>query len=201
MARDLGGNSTRLSALFVAAILIPGCFLAYFSIQNVGSQKDLAEKRLLEEEQGLAAELDAFLRNELVDTATAFFAAADRSYPDLREPALPTHKRSYVRLAFAQDATGRFLWPRYAGTGTATEPASESTRFIALFSSAETAEFRRKNADEAARLYREAAGAARQEAKRAAAINGLARVLANCGRTEQAVSRYQLLPRALRQRS
>jgi len=53
-ARDLGGHSTRLSALFVAAILIPGCFLAYFSIQNVGSQKELAEKRLQEEEQQLA---------------------------------------------------------------------------------------------------------------------------------------------------
>lgn len=193
MARDIGGNSTRLSALFVAAILIPGCFLAYFSIQNVGSQKELAEKRLLEEEQGLAAELGAFLRDELVNTATAFFAAADKGHPDLREPALPTDMRSYVGRAFALDAAGRFLWPRYAGAGATREPASESTRFIALFSGAETAEFRRKNWDEAARLYREAAGAARHEAKRAAAINGLARVLAKRGRTEQAVSRYELL--------
>src|SRR5512136_2958367 len=95
MARNTGSSSTRLSALFVAAILIPGCVLAYFSIQNVGSQKELAEKRLQEEEERLAAELGTFLRNELLKTATAFFTAADGANPDLRTPALPAETRSY----------------------------------------------------------------------------------------------------------
>jgi signal transduction histidine kinase len=193
MARDLGGRSARLSALFVAAILIPGCVLAYFSIQNVGSQKELAEKRLQEEEEGLAAELGTFLRDDLVKTATAFFTAADGANPDLRTPALPAETRSYVARAFALDAAGGFLWPRYVEVRAAEEPAPESTRALALLSGAETAEFRRKNLDEAARLYREAAGAGRQQATRAAATNGLARVLARGGRTEQAVSQYELL--------
>ena len=57
MTRDPGRHSTRLSVLFVAAILIPGCVLAYFSIQNARSQKELAEQRLLEEEERLATEL------------------------------------------------------------------------------------------------------------------------------------------------
>ena len=43
------------------------------------------------------------------------------------------------------------------------------------------------------RLYREAAGAARQPAARAAATNGLARALAKSGQTAQAVSQYELL--------
>ena len=89
MARDLGGHNTRLSALFVAAILIPGSFLAYFSIQNVGSQKELAEKRLQEEEERLAAGLGTFLRDELVRTATAFLTAADTDNPDLRDTRTP----------------------------------------------------------------------------------------------------------------
>jgi signal transduction histidine kinase len=193
MARNIGRSSTRLSALFVAAILIPGCFLAYFSIQNVGSQKELAEKRLQEEEQRLAAELGAFLRDELTQTATAFFATAERVHPDFQEPVPPTDPRSYVGRAFSLDVAGRFLWPRYMEAGAAGEPASESTRFVALFSGAEAAEFRNRNPDEAARLYREAAGAARQPSTRAAAINGLARVLAKSGRSEQSVSRYELL--------
>ena len=177
----------------MAAILIPGCVLAYFSVQNVGSQKELAEKRLQEEEQGLAAELGTFLRDELVKTATAFFTAADGANPDLRTPALPAETRSYVARAFALDAAGGFLWPRYVEARAAGEPAPESTRALALLSGAETAEFRSKNLDEAARLYREAAGAARQQSTRAAATNGLARVLAKSGRTEQAVSQYELL--------
>jgi len=193
MARNTGGGGTRLSALFVAAILIPGCVLAYFSVQNVGSQKELAEKRLQEEEQGLAAELGDFLRDELTKTATAFFAAANRGNPDRREPALPADLRSLVGRAFSVDAAGRLLWPRYAEAVAAGEPAPESARFITLFSSAEAAEFRGRNPDEAARLYRDAADAARQPSKRAAAINGLARVLAKSGRADPAVSQYQLL--------
>jgi len=193
MARNTGGGGTRLSALFVAAILIPGCVLAYFSVQNVGSQKELAEKRLQEEEQGLAAELGDFLRDELTKTATAFFAAANRGNPDRREPALPADLRSLVGRAFSVDAAGRLLWPRYAEAVAAGEPAPESARFITLFSSAEAAEFRGRNPDEAARLYRDAAAAARQPSKRAAAINGLARVLAKSGPADPAVSQYQLL--------
>lgn len=75
MARRTGRSSTRLSALLVAAILIPGCVLAWFSIQNVRSQKELAEKRLQEEEARLAASLGTWLREELTGAATAFFAA------------------------------------------------------------------------------------------------------------------------------
>jgi signal transduction histidine kinase len=193
MARNTGSSSTRLSALFVAAILIPGCVLAWFSIQNVGSQKELAEKRLQEEEERLAADLGTFLREELTRTATAFFAAPNGSNPDAREAALPADIRSLVVRAFSLDAAGRFLWPRYIGPDAARESAPESARLAGLFSSAEAAEFRRKNLDEAARLYREAAGAARQASKRAAATNGLARVLAKSGQTEQAVAQYELL--------
>jgi tetratricopeptide (TPR) repeat protein len=193
MPRNIGGKSARLSALFVAAILIPGCVLAYFSIQNVGSQKELAEKRLQEEEEGLAAELGSFLRDELVKTATAFFTATDEANPDLRTRALPAATRPYAARAFALDAAGRFLWPRYVEARAAEEPAPESNRALALFSGAETAEFRSKNLGEAARLYRDAASAARQQATRAVATNGLARVLAKSGRTAQAVSQYELL--------
>jgi signal transduction histidine kinase len=193
MARDIGGNNARLSALFVAAILIPGCVLAYFSIQNVGSQKELAEKRLQEEEEGLAAALGTFLRDELAKAAAVFFTVTDGANPDLRTSALPAETRSYVARAFALDAAGGFLWPRYVEARAADEAAPESTRALALLSGAETAEFRSKNLDEAARLYRDAASAARRQATRAAATNGVARVLVKGGRTEQAVSQYELL--------
>ena len=78
MRHDTGRRSTRLSVLFVAAILIPGSILAYFSIQNIGSQKELAEKKLLEEEETLVESLGEFLQNKLVRSATEFFTAAER---------------------------------------------------------------------------------------------------------------------------
>ena len=193
MARRTGWSSTRLSALFVAATLIPGCVLAYFSIENVRSQKDLAEKRLQEEEERLAASLGVFLREELTRAATAFFAATDASNPDLRAAALRDDIRPLVVRAFSLDAAGRFLWPRYAEAAAPTAPGSESPRVRRLLSSAEAAEFRLENLNESVRLYRLAAGAARQPAARAAATNGLARVLAKSGQTAQAAAQYELL--------
>ena len=193
MARNTGRSSTRLSALFVAAILIPGCVLAYFSIQNVRSQKELAEKRLQEEEERLAASLGAFLRDELTRTATAFFAAPDSSNPDMRAAALPDDIRPLVVRAFWLDAAGRSLWPPYTNAVASGTAGSESARFVALLSSAEAAEFRGKNLNESVRLYRQAVDAARQPAARAAATNGLARVLAKSGQTAQAVAEYELL--------
>ncbi len=44
MVRDHGGRNTRFSVLFVLAIFIPGGFLAYFSIRNIGSERALAER-------------------------------------------------------------------------------------------------------------------------------------------------------------
>ena len=193
MTRDAGRHSTKLSVLFVAAILIPGCVLAYFSIQNVSSQKELAEKKLLEEEKGLATEIGVLAHDELLRNATAFFAAGDKVYPDLRKISLPSGVAPHVAQSFALDSDGRFLWPRYAGTDPVGSTAPETTRFVTPFASAEREEFAAQNLSEAARLYREAAGAARHDATRAAAINGLARVLAKSNQVKQAPAEYEAL--------
>jgi signal transduction histidine kinase len=193
MKRDPGRHSTRLTVLFVAAILIPGSFLAYFSIQNIGSQKELEEKKLLEEEETLAEDLAGFLRNELLRNATEFFAAADKVYPNLHDVALPMEASSYVTQAFAMDNNGRLLWPPYEKSAPATALAPVGTRFPSLFSLAQQAEFERKNYGEAARLYREAEAVARDDSTRAAAINGMGRALVKDRRPEQAAGRYQIL--------
>ena len=128
MNRNSTGHGTRLTILFIAAILIPGGFLAYFSIQNIGSQRELAEKRLLDEEANLAVELGRFLQNELLGCATAFFDAADRAYHDLRKITLTPEHRAYVALPFALDRSGEFLWPRYENSDAADDNSAESIR-------------------------------------------------------------------------
>jgi len=193
MTRDAGRHSTKSSILFVAAILIPGCVLAYFSIQNVSSQKELAEKKLLEEEKGLATEIGVLVQDELLRNATAFFAAGDKVYPDLHRISLPSDVGSHVAQPFASDGDGRFVWPRYVRTDPVGSTALETTRFLPLFSAAEREEFTVKNLSEAAGLYREAVKTARHDATRAAAVNGLARVLAKSNQLEQAASEYEIL--------
>ncbi len=193
MARGPGRHSTRLSVLFVAAILIPGSILAWFSIQNARSQKELAEKRLLEEEERLAAELRALLQAELLRCATVFFSVADEAYPDLQNIALSSDSDSYVAQAFALDKNGQFVWPRYAESITSRYAVPESEQFLAAISRAEKAEFTEKNLEEAAGMYRNAQKTASHDATRATAINSLARVLAKSGRAEQAMAQYEIL--------
>jgi len=48
---------SKLSILFIAAILIPDPVLTYFSVQNIASMRDLTEKKLLEDENRLASEI------------------------------------------------------------------------------------------------------------------------------------------------
>ena len=193
MTHDLSKHITRLSVLFVAAILVPGSFLAYFSIQNARSQKELAEKRLLEEEERLVEELSLYFQNELLRVATQVFDVTDKVYPNLQDAALPSDVGSYVAQVFALDNAGRFLWPKYAETDAAGSVTAESAQFPPAFSRAEKAEFAEKNLGAAARLYRTAQNAALHDAARAAAINGLARVLAKSGQLRQAEAQYEVL--------
>ncbi len=193
MVGDHGGQNTRFSVLFILAIFIPGGFLAYFSIRNIGSERALAEKRLLEEEERVADQVGVFLRDELQRCANAFFAAAGDVSPDLDRIALSPDVEAYVSQPFALHGNGRFLWPRCSGGEASSGASPQSPEFHAAFSGAEKAEFAGKDLGEAARLYRAARKAARHDAERAAAINGLGRVLAKNGRLKEASREYQLL--------
>jgi signal transduction histidine kinase len=193
MNRNPTGHGTRLTILFIAAILIPGGFLAYFSIQNIGSQRELAEKRLLDEEGNLAVELGRFLQDELLGCATAFFDAADQAYPDLREIVLTPEHRAYVALPFALDRSGEFLWPRYENSDAADSNSTESIRYSTVYAQALEEEFAAHNPADAVELYTEAAEVAQNAVRRAEAVSGLARVLLKSSQIKRSVEQYEIL--------
>lgn len=47
----------KLTILFLFSIFIPGIILSYLSIQNIANQKELTEKRLIEEQNELTTNL------------------------------------------------------------------------------------------------------------------------------------------------
>ncbi len=193
MIRNSTRQGTRLTVLFIAAILIPGGILAYFSIRNISNQKVLAEKRLLDEEGILAGKLRQFFQDELLGCAKTFFDAADRVYPDLREIALTPDYQTYVAQPFALDKNGKFLWPRYENSDVAGSNSAESKRYATVYTQAMKEEFVLHKPLNAAELYTEAANAARNAVHRADAVNGLARVLMKSNRTDRAADQYEIL--------
>jgi signal transduction histidine kinase len=193
MNRNPTGHGSRLTVLFIAAILIPGGFLSYFSIRNIGSQRELAEKRLLDEEGNLAVELSRFLQDELLSCATALFDAADRAYPDLRKINLKPDYSAYFVRPFALDKDGKFLWPRYENSDAADSNAAESIRYSTVYAQAQEEEFVARNPAVAVELYTEAAKVAQNAVRRAEAVNGLARALMKNGQTKRSAEQYEIL--------
>ena len=193
MANFINKPISKLSILFVFAILIPGCILAYFSIQNIASQKELTEKRLLEQQNERATELAECFQDQLMGCAMAFFSRADRLYPLLQDVIVPLDSMDYVAQAFAVDNHGQFIWPHYVQHSELKNIPRKSQKFLHALARAEKSEFAESDLREAARLYRTASEVAGNETERATAINGLARVLSKSGLSKQAADRYRIL--------
>ena len=56
---------TRLSIVFILAVVISGSILTYFGINNISNLKELTEKRILEEERELTARFILALQLEI----------------------------------------------------------------------------------------------------------------------------------------
>ena len=184
---------SKFSILFIFAILIPGSVLTYFSIQNISSQRDLTEKRLLEEQNRLATDLSGRFHEHLMDCANSFFQDADSlsSSPLNAMPFL--NSLDFVLQAFVVDREGQFLWPYYHEDGKSIYTAEKSNAFLEAYSSAEAAEFAQFDLRKALKLYQEAFDGAGSKPERASATNATARVSAKLGFFNQAFRKYRTL--------
>jgi signal transduction histidine kinase len=193
MLRLINKPISKLSILFVLSILAPGSILVYFSIQNIVSQMELTEKRLLEEQDDLAADLAEYFELKLTECANIFFNRADSLIKNSNNNIFVLDSMDCVDQVFLLADNGALIWPYYLLETMANHTYPKSEEFLQFYANAEKSEFAESNLREAARFYRNALKAARSEAGRARARNGLARVLAKRGLTKQAHEQYRIL--------
>ena len=184
---------SKLSVLFLFAILIPGTILTYFSIQIIASQRDLTEKRLLEDQNRLAAELSEQFHVMLTMYADMYFDRFDGLKSDLPEVTVSLDSLEFVSQAFVLNREGVFLWPNFYEAAQSFQLLRKTERFLNIFSSAESAEFAESDLKKATRLYQEANRVSRSKEEFAAASNGLARVLFKRGLLDRAFRQYEIL--------
>ncbi|MFQ5770239.1 MAG: hypothetical protein ACE5HX_06865, partial [bacterium] len=184
---------SKLSILFVISILVPGSILVYFSIQNIVSQKELTEKRLLKEQNELATDLTDYFQLQLTECATAFFSRVDSLASVLRENISFLESSTYISQVFVVDKRGEFIWPHFMQSSNTKQKYPKSREFLYTFTEAERSEFAKSALREAAQLYRKALKVATNKSELATATNGLARVLAKQGLTKQAHDQYGIL--------
>ncbi len=184
---------SKLSILFIAAILIPGLILTWFSIQNIASMQDVSEKRLLEEESRLADTISRRFQELINAYSVSFFqqdhSAVSKSYQRI----ISLDSLDYVDQSFLVNGKGDFLWPDFLDQSGSLNREPVNSEFRRLFSAAESAEFIESDLSGAADFYRNAAASSESDFQRASAVNGLARVLTKRGLIRQAYQQYRIL--------
>jgi len=193
MLRLINKPISKLSILFVLSILAPGSFLVYFSIQNIVSQKELTEKRLVEEQNEIASDLAQYFHRQLKECTKTFFNRVDNLASHLQKNISFLDSTACVSQVFVVDHEGEFIWPYFLQAAKVRQRYRKSPEFLQSFVEGEKAEFAKANPREAVQLYRKALKLARNKGEYATAINSLARVMAKQSRTKQAHEQYGIL--------
>lgn len=184
----------KLTLLFIITILIPGLVLTYFSFQNISSQQDLTEKKLLEEQDRIARYLTDRFHNMLQHDALSFYGYLDSSKTVMPRSIASLDTMEFVEYSFIINQQKHFIRPNYYDESRSNNYQIQySDKFMRLFSSAQATEFENTDLTRAAELYRKALTAAQYKNEQASAINGLARVSAKRGFYSESIRYYKIL--------
>jgi signal transduction histidine kinase len=187
---------SKLTILFLCLFFIPGLVLSYLSIQNIANQKELTEKKLLEEQNQLAINVSRQFQNLLQEYAVTFFKMADSLNTDLPTSISVLESLDYVVQIFIIDNQGHFIWPYYLHDSQIQRTLPKSRKFLTAMVKAEKLEFSIMDLREATQAYRDALQIAKNKAEQATSINGLARVMMKRGLKRQARNQYRILAEA-----
>ncbi|UCD64461.1 MAG: HAMP domain-containing histidine kinase [Candidatus Zixiibacteriota bacterium] len=185
---------SKLTLLFITAILIPGSVLTYFSIQNISSQQDLTEKQLLEEQAHIGRYLTDRFHEMVQNQALSFYADLDGLRTIAPESMTHLDTMKAVEYSFIISREGHFIRPNYYdGSVSINKRIHYSDRFQRSYTAAQAAEFEYTDFSKAAELYGTSLEGARDVYEQASAVNGLARVSAKRGYYSESMRHYGTL--------
>jgi len=174
----------RLALLFLVAVILPSLVLVLFTLRMIGQERELAEKRLLDDRTRLVAELGRFLllhleNIKLQETDDASFSSQSRKY---RNPEV---------VLVCRVVGDRLLLPWNDNAGK--EDFSENLKdpdFSLNIRSGEKEEFENGNPEGAVKYFTQALNLARNPSSQSYARLLLARALVKTGKTTRAAEQY-----------
>ena len=174
--------------LFLVAVILPSLVLIAFTSRMISQERELAQKRMIDEHRRVAREFGQHLlvRMEKIILQEAGAATSWTQFPNTRDYRNP-------EVVFIGMVDGnRLLLPWEAK-----EEAEEFRRllghsaFAQKIQRAEKEEFDKKDFPQAAALYRQAMETAKEPAQMSYALLSLARALAKADREEEALAYYR----------
>jgi len=184
---------SRLTLVFILAVVVSGSILTYFSINNIANLKELTEKRILEEERELAARFDLGVQNQIEGVTRR-----------VQEPILPADafidmltisefQYPFITQSFLLKSDGTFLYPNFSDIPETTFKITSTEKYNAFYRKGETAEFRDSDLKLAKQNYRSALNCSKNAGDSASVLVSLARVSTKSGATETALQYYTIL--------
>jgi len=186
---------TRLSIVFILAMVLSGGILTYFSINNISNLKELTEKRVLEEQRELATRFSVSLNDSLEKIATGLIHDFDPV--DLIKDTLIqiANDHNYIVHAFLLKNNGQLLFPNFSGIPELSLTSILSNKFTVAFEQGEKGEFSENDPEKARNYYQSSLDQSTGASDSATALNALGRISVKLGHFEDAKVYYSYIIR------
>ena len=181
---------TRLSIVFILAMVLSGGILTYFSINNISNLKELTEKRILEEQQELAARFATSLQEALDQLAAGLVSGPEqlRTLNDTLEHR--SADQEFIIQPFLLRNNGKLIYPNFTGISDESFKPILSNGFRTAYALGEEAEFVENDPLKARKYYRTCLSLSRGTMDSVTALNALGRVSVKSGRIGEATEFY-----------
>ncbi len=184
---------SRLSIVFILAVVISGSLLTYFSINNISSLKNLTERRILEEQRELSTRFSSAIQSK-IEKVTFGFKGEIGSSGLLKDSLIKTTANyDFITLPFILKNDGSLLYPYFLEMIENKEEPRFSNRFKSAFQTGEEAEFAKKNLRTAKKQYLLCINYSMGAKDLVKALNALARVYVKLNQHKEAINYYSLI--------
>jgi signal transduction histidine kinase len=175
---------SRLSIVFILAIVLSGGILTYFSINNISNLKELTEKRITEEQQLLSARFSFALQDNLGKVSAGLKNDMDQE-----------EDYDFIIQAFILTNKGKFLFPNFSGISESSRGFGHMERFNTAFELGEGAEFAENELEKARGHYQDCLECSSGDQDSVIALNALSRISVKLGHIEDATAYYSSILR------
>lgn len=185
--------ASRLSIVFILAVVISGSILTYLSINNISNLKNFTEKRILEEQRELAARFSSAIQNKIENVTFSF--KSEISPSGILKDSLIKASANYdfIILPFILKNDGSLLYPNFMEVTENKEELKFSNRFKSTFQKGEENEFAINNLRAAKIQYLMCLNYSRIAEDSVKTLNALARVSVKLKEYKEAISYYKII--------
>jgi signal transduction histidine kinase len=185
--------ASRLTIIFILAVILSGSVLTYFSINNISNLKELTEKKILEEQRELSSRFLSAIENKIEKVTLGF--ENEIVQPGLIKDSLIKRTADYefIIQPFILKNNGQFLYPNFIGIIENPPEIEFSGSFISAFRTGEEAEFAEKNPGKAKGHYLSCLGYSKGSNDSVKALNALGRASIKFNDTKNAITYYNLV--------